>query len=132
MKMIRANGKRVSVVLTILMLCITIPHQSVMAAMIGTEAALDSMQAQQARDDLTILLSREDVQNALMGQGIHPVEAQARIDSLSDAEVSWIAEQIDKIPAGGGFEVGALILIIPAITAAIVLIIAFVYVLVND
>ena len=102
MKMIRPNVKLVSVFLTILMLSITIPYQSVMAAMMATEATMDSMRAQQLRDDINNLLSRDDIQKALIAQGIDPLEAKARIDSLSDAEVLQIADQIDKLPAGGG------------------------------
>ena len=102
MKLTRQDAKLASVFLTILMLTITIPYQSIFAAMIGTEAALDSTQAQQARADINNLLLRADVQSALMAQGINPIEAKARIDSLSDAEVTRIANQIDKqLPAGG-------------------------------
>ena len=129
MKVIRRNAKLASVFLTILMLSITIPYQSVLAAMIETEAMLDSTGAQQARDDINSLLLREDVQNALMAQGINPIEAKARIDSLSDAEVIRIADEINKLPAGAGamfsgvssplwvvaVQIGALVLIIGGI-----------------
>jgi hypothetical protein len=101
MKLIRRNAKPVCIFLTFLMLSITVPYQSVLAAIIGTDATLDSTRAQQARDEINNLLLREDVQNALMAQGIDPLEAKARIDSLSDAEVVRIADRIDKLPAGG-------------------------------
>ena len=130
MKVIRRNAKLASVFLTILMLSITIPYQSVLAAMIGTEAMLDSTGAQQARDDINSLLLREDVQNALMAQGINPIEAKARIDSLSDAEVIRIADEINKLPAGGtgitppawviAVYIGAVVLIIVGIIVGIV------------
>ena len=103
MKLIRQNAKPACIFLTFLMLSITVPYQSVLAAMIGTEATLDLTRAQQARDDINNLLLREDVQNALMAQGIDPLEAKARIDGLSDAEVVRLADQIDKLPAGSGF-----------------------------
>ncbi len=103
MKLIRRNAKPACIFLTFLMLSITVPYQSVLAAMIGTEVTLDLTQAQQARDDINSLLLREDVQNVLMAQGINPIEAKARIDSLSDAEVVRLADQIDKLPAGSGF-----------------------------
>ena len=54
--MIRRNAKLASVFLTILMLSITIPYQSALAAMIGTEAMLDSTRSQQARNDINSLL----------------------------------------------------------------------------
>ena len=85
MKVIRRNAKLASVFLTILMLSITIPYQSVLAAMIETEAMLNSTREQQARDDINSLLLREDVQNALMAQGINPIEAKARIDGPGEA-----------------------------------------------
>ena len=128
MKVIRQNAKLASIFLTILMLSITIPYQSVFAAMIGTEATLDSTQAQQARADINNLLSREDVQSALMAQGINPIEAKARIESLSDAEVVRLADQIDKLPAGGGaiqlFPVWVGIAIIAALVLIVYLIIS--------
>jgi len=101
MKLIRQNAKPVGIFLTFLMMSIIVPYQPVLAAMIGTEAILDSTQTQQARDEINNLLLREDVQSALKAHGIDPLEAKARIDSLSDAEVVLLADQIDKLPAGG-------------------------------
>ena len=132
MKVIRRNAKLASVFLTILMLSITIPYQSVLAAMIETEAMLNSTRAQQARDDINILLLREDVQNTLMAQGINPIEAKARIDSLSYAEVIRIADKINKLPAGAfssvspplwvvAVQIGALVLIIGGIIVLFIL-----------
>ena len=127
MKAIRQNAKLASAFLTILMLSITIPYQSVFAAMIGTEVTLDSTRTQQARTDINNLLSRVDVQSALMAQGINPIEAKARIDSLSDTEVVRLADQIDRLPAGGGYQVlsvGAAIAIIAVLVIVIYLIIS--------
>ena len=59
MKLIRQNAKPACIFLTFLMLSITVPYQSVLAAMIGTEVTLDLTQAQQARDDINSLLLRE-------------------------------------------------------------------------
>jgi hypothetical protein len=99
--------------------------------MIGTDATLHSTRAQQARDDINSLLLREDVQNALMVQGIDPLEAKARIDSLSDAEVIRIANEIDKLPAGGG-GAGFIFLIVVFITAVVGLIVSIVYLATSD
>ena len=51
------------------------------------EAILNLMHVDQARAGIKNLLSREDVQGALIAQGINPMEAKARIDSLSDARL---------------------------------------------
>jgi hypothetical protein len=116
MKLTRRNAKLAGVFLIILMLSITIPYQSVLAAIIGTEATLDSTRAEQARDEINSLLLREDVQDALMAYGVDPLEAKARIDSLSDAEAVRLADQIDNLPAGGAYQ------IIPAWVAILILV----------
>ena len=100
MKMIRQGAKPISVLLTISILLISIPHKSALAAMVGTETVLDATRGQEARDYLNQILAREDVQTALIAEGIDPVEAKARIDSLSDAEVVMLADQIEQAPAG--------------------------------
>lgn len=132
MKVIRRNAKLASLFLTILILSITIPYQSVLAVMIETEATLDLTRTQQARDEINKLLLREDVQNALMSQGIDPLEAKARIDNLSDAEVTRIDNEIDKLPAGGGGPSVGAWLIVVIIAAAVGLIVCIVYLSTSD
>ena len=95
--------KPVSFVLAVFLLIISGPFQSAYAAIIGTDAVLDNLQAQEARGYLKQLLARQDVQNALVAQGIDPGEARARIDSLSDAEAIQAADKFEQMPAGSGF-----------------------------
>ena len=76
----RKTLKPVSLVLALFMLIISGPFQSVHAALIGTEAVLDGARGQEARDYLLQVLAREDVQNALVAQGIDPEEAKARVE----------------------------------------------------
>ena len=86
------------------MVLLTVPYQSVLAAMIETEATLDiTVKGQEARDHIKTILAREDAQAVLRAQGIDPLEAMARVDSLSDTEARRIADQIEELPAGGGF-----------------------------
>ena len=126
MKLIRQNAKPVSVFLTILMLIITVPFDSVFAAMIETEATLDLTRAKQAREDINKLLLREDAQNALKAHGIDPLEARARIDSLSDAEVIQIADKIDELQAGGAIQVVSTTTIILIGIGVVILIVAII------
>jgi hypothetical protein len=110
MKLIRQRSKSASVILIALMVLLTIPYQSVLAAMIETEATLDiTEKGQEARDTIKSILAREDAQAVLRAQGIDPSEARARVDSLTDAEAVRIADQIDELPAGGNFFIGLLI-----------------------
>ena len=96
------------------MLLLSLPHKSAFAGMIGTETVLDATRSQEARDYLNRILAREDVRASLIAQGIDPLEAKARVDSLSDAEVVSLADQIEELPAGGsalGIVVGALLIV---------------------
>lgn len=114
MRMIRQAAKPVSILLTICMLMVIVPYRSSFAGMIGTETALDMTRGQEARNYIKGIVAREDVQTALIAQGINPLEAKARIDSLSDAEAIDLADQIEQQPAGGsalGVIVGALLIV---------------------
>lgn len=96
------------------MLLLSLPHKSAFATMIGTETVLDATRSQEARDYLNRILAREDVRASLVAQGIDPLEAKARVESLSDAEVVNLADQIEELPAGGsalGIIVGALLIV---------------------
>jgi hypothetical protein len=102
MKAIRQTLKPMSFMVAILMLVISGPFQSALAAMIQTETVLEASRGQEARTRIKQVLVREDVRQALIKQGIDPREADARIDSLSDAEALAVADQLDRLPAGGG------------------------------
>ena len=96
------------------MLLLSLPQKAAFAGMIGTEIVLDATRGQEARDYLNRILAREDVQASLVAQGIDPLEAKARVDSLSDAEVVSLADQIEELPAGGstlGIIVGTLLIV---------------------
>ena len=104
MKLIRQRSKTAGVFLVILMLLVAVPYQSVLAAMIETEATLDiTARGQEARNLIKSILSREDAQAVLRAQGIDPNEALARVNSLTDAEARRIADEIEELPAGGNF-----------------------------
>ena len=94
MKKIRQRSKLIGITFTILMLSISVPYQS-------AETILENSRVNETRRILEIALEREDVRNALLARGIDPMEARARIDSLSDAEIANIADRMDQLPAGG-------------------------------
>jgi hypothetical protein len=114
MKAIRNNRRFICVCLTILTVLISVPFQAALAALVSTETILDTAHASGARDQLRQFLARQDVRAALINQGVDPQEAQARVDSLSDAEVLKITNQINQLPAGGelGFVIGILLIIL--------------------
>jgi hypothetical protein len=111
MKNLRTLIKPVGVFLAILMFILSGPYQSAMAAMIGTETVFDADRAQSAREYLNQFVAREDVKSALISQGIDPREAKNRIDSLTDEEAQFVADQLERLPAGGDFLVTFLVVI---------------------
>ena len=120
MKVLRRNAQFLCIFMAVLMLMVSIPCQSVLAALIDTETVLDSVRGREARDQLKQFLAREDVQAALIAQGVDPMEAEARVESLTDSEVLQILGQIEQLPAGGG-AVEALLVIILALLLVLVI-----------
>jgi hypothetical protein len=115
MRSVRRHTKIIGIVMAVTMLLISTPYQSAIAALIDTETVLDEGQSQEARDYIKQLLAREDVRSALIAQGIDPLEAEARIASLSDSEVIELVDQIEKLPAGQGalgFVIAVLIIVV--------------------
>jgi len=88
------------VVLSVLLTCggIAIPAQ---AAVVGTGEAL-AIDARETRIlGIERQLARDDVRQAMVAMGVSPAEAQARVASLSDAELAQLEGQLDALPAGG-------------------------------
>lgn len=77
------------------------------AAMVGTES-LVATEADRAK--VAEFLQRDQVQQALVKQGVDANLALARMDRLTDSEIATLAEQIDDMPAGGDI-VGAILLV---------------------
>jgi hypothetical protein len=108
MKFIRKKISFISLFMATMMLLIAVPYQPLLAAMVPTEATIYQIEAQDARDHLKALISKNDIKKSLISQGIDPDEAKARVDSLSDSEVLEVADKIEQLPAGGG-ALGAII-----------------------
>lgn len=115
MNFIRKKVSFICVSMSILMLLISIPYRSALAAMVGTETVLEMSKGQAARDYLQQVLAREDVRSFLIKQGTDPIEAKERIESLTDFEVIQLANHIEQLPAGGngvGVVLGVLLFIL--------------------
>ena len=70
MKFIRKKISFISLFMATIMLLIAVPHQPLLAAMIPTEATIDQIKAQDARDHLKALISRNEIKKSLMFKGI--------------------------------------------------------------
>ncbi|APX94933.1 hypothetical protein BWR19_06995 [Halomonas sp. 1513] len=86
------------------------PQAAPSSAMVTTQDALSADQVSADRERINEMLSRQDVQDQLVAQGVDPADVEARVAALSDAEVRQMAEQLDDLPAGASV-VGALVFI---------------------
>jgi hypothetical protein len=123
MKLFKKTVKPTSICLVIILLLVSTTYQSATAAMVGTEKFLQAGDNQNSREYLHQIMDREEIKNALIAQGIDPLEARLRIQSLTDDEIQLIAERLDELSAGSG--VGIFSLIVIAVIIVTVLIFRF-------
>jgi len=83
------------------------------AHMITTETAVErGIENLSQREKLHALINRKNVQPQLEQYGVSREEALARLNSLTDAEVSQLAAEIDQLPEGQGDGLAVAILLI--------------------
>lgn len=95
------TAKPISISAIILLLLMSTLNHPAGAAMVGSEELLISDRNQDTRNYLQQMMSRKDIQEALVARGIDLQEAQTRIDSLTDREIELIFNKITDLPAGG-------------------------------
>jgi hypothetical protein len=88
------------------------------AGMIGTEAA----QAGDERSRVRAMLARPELAGEIERMGIAPQEAAARVDAMTEAEVSQLAGRLDALAAGGAVGDRDLLLIILLILLIIIIV----------
>ncbi len=106
--------KFISVFLIFSFLLLDFTVQKAKAEMIDTRAIVTMAKQENDRSRVMSFLDRQDVQQAIMQQGVAPEEAKKRVAALTDEEVQQIARAMDKLPAGGdalGTLVGAALLV---------------------
>ncbi len=102
MKFIRKRVSFVSLFMAVVTLLIAVPYQPLLAAMVPTDATIYDNNAEEARDYLKSLISRNDIRKSLLDKGIDPNEVKMRVESLSDSEAIAVADQIEQLPAAAG------------------------------
>jgi len=78
--------------------------------LISTQAALSAESADADRERIQEILSRAEVQEQLIAQGVDLAEVEARVAALSAEEAQLMAEQLEQLPAGASV-VGALLVV---------------------
>ena len=117
------TAKPISILAIILLLLMSTLNQPAGAAMVGTEELLMSDRNQETRSYLQQMMSRKDIQEALVARGIDFQEAQIRIDSLTDSEIELIFNKITDLPAGGVD--AAFVLILVGVIVVLIIIVEY-------
>lgn len=76
-------------------------------ALVSTEEALEAEQANAARERISEVLTRDDLQRKLVAHGVDMAEVEARVAALSAEEAHQLADQLEQLPAGAG--IGAVV-----------------------
>lgn len=71
------------------------------AGVIGTQQAMSAELRSAKETQVRSSLARDDVRHAMQQLGVDPADAEARVASLSDAELLQLEGQLDRLPAGG-------------------------------
>jgi hypothetical protein len=98
-------GRAIALTMTLVLLIGSLPLGVAQAALIPTDRVMGDRavgHAQHERGKVEAFLQRQDVRDQMVAFGVDPEEAKARVASLSDREISAIAGQIDRLPAGQG------------------------------
>ena len=93
----------------------------VQAAMVGTADILKAQSDDLARQKVKLFMERQDVVQQIQAWGVNPEEAQARVDTMTDEEISLLAAKIDQLPSAGSDALGFILAV--AIIIFVVLII---------
>ena len=72
------------------------------AGLIGTQSAIAAQERQARVERVEAVLARDDVRQQLQAMGVDADAAQARVASMTDAEIDRVAQHIDQLPAGAG------------------------------
>ncbi|MCE7031882.1 PA2779 family protein [Lysobacter sp. GX 14042] len=72
------------------------------AGVIGTQQAMSAELRAAKETRVRSSIARDDVRQAMQRLGVDPADADARIASLSDAELLQLEGELDRLPAGGG------------------------------
>jgi hypothetical protein len=93
----------------------------VQAAMVGTADILKAQSDDLARQKVKLFMERQDVVQQMQTWGVNPEEAQARVDTMTDEEISLLAAKIDQLPSAGSDALGFILAV--AVIIFVVLII---------
>jgi hypothetical protein len=81
------------------------------AEMVSTASAIAKYQALADKERLLGELQSDEIRSEMIGMGIDPVEAEARLSAMTDQEIAARLEILENDPAGANDIIGALLTI---------------------
>jgi len=113
MKLLRMQQiKKLLTTLTISSIIVMGLQSATYADVVTTEQLAESSALEMKRSQLGTFMARADVKQQLLGFGVSEQAVDQRIDSLTDAEVLQIHDQIQDLPAGEGLLGGIIAIIV--------------------
>lgn len=113
MKLLRMQQiKKLLTTLTISSIIVMGLQSATYADVVTTEQLAESSALEMKRNQLGTFMARADVRQQLLGFGVSEQAVDQRIDSLTDAEVLQIHDQIQDLPAGEGLLGGIIAIIV--------------------
>ena len=97
--------RRLAALLAIFHLLVVVQVPMANAAMIGTPEVLTAQQQQVDRQQLISMLDDQGVRDKLHSMGVERSQVEARINSLTNAELAQFNQQLSEAPAGAGIGV---------------------------
>jgi hypothetical protein len=107
--MLKKMIKPMSVFLIFSFLLLDFSVQTATAQMIDTNTVIAAQKQEASRERVTAFLSRDDVQQAMVQHGVDAAEAQKRVASLSNSELTKISQAMEQLPAGGDGGIGTIV-----------------------
>ena len=107
--MLQKMIKPMSLFLVLALFLLDFSVQTAKAQMIGTNAVIAAQKQEANRERIIAFLGRDDVQQAMVQRGVDAAEAQKRVASLSDSELTKISLAMEQLPAGGDAGVGTIV-----------------------
>lgn len=103
MKRLR-NGQRPIAFLVIFFLTVLCTAWSpARAELVTTNQIMNQSKNDAAREKVVLFMERAEMRQQMVAMGVDPDLALERVASMTDQEIAQISDQIDKLPAGGGF-----------------------------
>lgn len=112
MHFFRSLGTKTIRSIALLLIVAFAPVSSIQAAMVGTDTILEIQQHKIERSEIIERLQASDAKTTMATLGIDPQEIEDRVANMTSEELSMFNAKMDDLPAGGGIDIFAFVVIL--------------------